>query len=74
MHHEPDKDRYTSDEEGTVVDKAAGELELTAVSKPSTRLLPHATVVLTNLEPLEKEAKPLKKIWFVKTMDNAHAP
>ena len=28
MHQEPDKDRYTFDEEGTVVDDAADELDL----------------------------------------------
>ena len=51
MHQDPDRDRYTSDEEGTVVDKAAKELELIAVSKRPARLLPHGTVVRTNLEP-----------------------
>ena len=74
MHHDPDRDRYTSDEEGTVVDNAADELELIAVSKRPTRLLPHCTVVRTNLEPSVQEATPLKKIWCVKLMDNAHAP
>ena len=53
MHQDPDRDRHTSDEEGTVVDNAADELELIAVSKRSTRLIPHATVVRTNLKPLE---------------------
>ena len=37
-HQDPDRDRYTSDEEGTVVDNAAYELELIAVSKRPTRL------------------------------------
>ena len=78
-----DPDRYTSDEDGTVVDHAANELELRAVSKrPSRELcrsvrpsrLPHATLVRTNLEPLDQQATPLKKIWCVKMMDNAHAP
>ena len=46
-HQDPDRDRYTSDEEGTVVDNAADELELIAVSKRPTRLLPHGTVVRT---------------------------
>ena len=32
MHRDPDRYRYTSDEEGTVVDNAADELELIAVS------------------------------------------
>ena len=73
-HQDPDRDRYTSDEEGTVVDNAADELELIAVSKRPTRLLPHGTVVRTNLEPSVQEAMPLKKIWCVKLMDNAHAP
>ena len=49
MHQDPNRDRYTSDEEGTVIDKAADELELIAVSKRPSRLLPHATVVRTNL-------------------------
>ena len=44
-HQDPDRDRYTSDEEGTIVDNAADELELIAVSKRPTILLPHATVV-----------------------------
>ena len=74
MHQDPDRDRYTSNEEGTVVDNAADEIELIAVSKLQTRLLPHATVVHTNLEPSVQEATPLKKIWCVKLMDDAHAP
>ena len=73
-HQDPDRDRYTSDEEGTVVDNAADELELIAVSKRPTRLLPHGTVVRTNLEPSVQEATPLKKIWCVKLMDDGHAP
>ena len=73
-HQDPDRDRYTSDEEGTVEDNAADELELIAVSKRPTRLLPHGTVVRTNLEPSVQEATPLKKIWCVKLMDDAHAP
>ena len=74
MHQDPDRDRYTSDEEGTVVDNAADELELIAVSKRATRLLPHGTVDRTNLEPSVQEATPLKKIWCVKLMDDAHSP
>ena len=62
MHQDPDRDRYTSDEEGTVVDNAADEFELTAVLKRPTRLLPHGTVARTNLEPSVQEATPLKKI------------
>ena len=73
-HQDPDRDRYTSDEEGTVVDNAADELDLIAVSKRPTRLLPHGTVVRTNLEPSVQEATPLKKIWCVKLMDDAHIP
>ena len=57
-----------------MVDNAADELELIAVSKRPTRLLPHGTVVRTNLEPSVQEATPLKKIWCVKLMDDAHAP
>ena len=74
MHQDPDRDRYTSDEEGTVVDNAADELELIAVSKRPTRLLPHGAVVRTNLEPSAQGATPLKKIWCVKLMNDAHAP
>ena len=74
MHQDPDKDRYTSDEEGTVVDNAADKLELIAVSKRPNRLLPHETVVRSNLEPSVQEATPLKNIWCVKLMDDAHAP
>ena len=73
-HQDPDRDRYTSDEVGTVVDNAADELELIAVSKRPTRLLPHGTVFRTNLKPSVQEATPLKKIWCVKLMDDAHAP
>ena len=52
MHQDPDRDRYNSDEECTVVDQAAEELELTAVSRRPNGLFPHATLVRTNLEPL----------------------
>ena len=45
-----------------------------AVSKLPTRLLPQAMVVRINLEPSVQEATPLKKIWCVKLMDDAHAP
>ena len=51
MHQNPDRDRYTSNEEGTVVDNSADELELIAVSNRPTRLLPHGTVIRTNLGP-----------------------
>ena len=74
MHEGPDRDRYTSDEEGTVVDNAADELELIAVSKRPNKLLPHGTVIRTNLEPSVQEAIPLKKIWCVKLNDDAHDP
>ena len=73
MHQDPDRDRYTSDGEATVVDNAADELELIAVSKLPTRLLPHAKVIRTNLEPSVQEATSLKKIWCVKLMDDAYA-
>ena len=63
MHQDPDIDRYTSDEKGPVVDHATDELELIAVSKRPNRIILHATVVRTNLEP---------KISCVKTMDDAH--
>ena len=74
MHQDPDRDIYTSDKEGTVVDNAADVLELIAASKRPNRLLPHATVVRTNLEPSVQEATTLKKIWCVKLMDESHAP
>ena len=74
MHQDQDRDRYTSDEEGTVIDNAADELEIIAVSKRPTKLLPHATVVRTNLEPSVQGATPLKKIWCVNLMDDALAP
>ena len=74
LHQYPDRDRCTSDEEGTVEDNAADALELIAVSKRPTRILPHGTVVRTNPEPSIQEATPLKKIWCVKLMDDAHAP
>ena len=74
MHQGPDRDRYTPDEEGTVVDNAAVELELRGVSKRPTSLLPHATVIHTNLEPSVQKVTPLKKIWCVKLMDDVHAP
>ena len=51
----------------TVVDNATDELELIAVSKRPTRSR-------TNLKPSLKEATPLKKIWCVNLMDDAHAP
>ena len=41
------------------------------MSKRPNRLLPHATVVRTNLEPSMQEATPLKKIWCVKLKDDA---
>ena len=72
MHQDPDRDTYTSDEKGTVVDNAADELELLAVLKRPTKMILHATVVRTNLEPLEQEATTLKK-WCVKMMDDAHS-
>ena len=56
------------------MDNAADELEMIAVSKCPTRLLPHGTVVRFNLEPSVQEATPLKKIRCVKLMDDAHAP
>ena len=34
----------------------------------------YTSVVRTNLEPYVQEATPLKKIWCVKLMDDAHAP
>ena len=74
LHQDPDRDMYTSDEEGTVVENAADELELKAMSKRPTRLIPHATVFRTNLKPSVQEATPLKKIWCVKLIDDAHAP
>ena len=71
MLQDPDRDRYSSDEEGTVNDNAADKLKIRAVTKRPTRLLPHATVVRPNLEPSMQKATPLKKIWCVKLMDDA---
>ena len=65
MHQDPERDRYTSDEKGTVVDKATDELAMIAVPKRTTRVLPHDTVVRTKLEPSVQEATPMKKIWCV---------
>ena len=49
MHQEPDRDRYTSEEEGRVIDNAADELEFLAVSKRSTRfLMPRSSVPTWN--------------------------
>ena len=45
----------SSEEEGAVVNYAADELELITVPKCSTRLLPHATVVRSNLELLDQK-------------------
>ena len=73
-HQEPDRDRYTSDRECSVINDATDELELIAVSKRQTRLLPHATGVRTNLEPSGQEATLLIKVWCVKLMDDAPAP
>ena len=65
MNQHPDSDRYTSDEEATVANHAADNLEMIAVSNYPTRLPPHATIVHANMEPLDKEATLLKKIWCV---------
>ena len=57
------------------MDNAADNLELIAVSKRPTRLLPHGTVVRTNLEPSVQEAKHLKKLCTCNKMTvDAHAP
>ena len=55
MHQDPDRDRYTSDEEGTVVDNAADELELIAVSKRPSRLLPHGTAICARSNTFEED-------------------
>ena len=73
MHQDSDRDSYTSDEESTAVENSADELELIAVTKRATRLIMHATIIRTNLEPLEQEATPSKMIWCVKLLDDAHA-
>ena len=72
MHQDQERDKYTSNEEGTVVDNATDELDLISVSKRPTRLLPHVKVLRNNLEPSVQEATPLKNIWCVKLMDDAH--
>ena len=61
MHQDPDRNLHNFDEEDTVLDNAADELDLIAVSKRPTRLLPHATVVSTNLEPTVQEATTSKR-------------
>ena len=71
MHQDPDRDRCNTDEEGTVVDNAADDLELIELMKRPTRLLSHATVVRTNLELSVYEATPLKKKWCVKLMEDS---
>ena len=42
--------------------------------KRPIKLFPQAMVFRTNLELLVQEAIPLKKIWCVNMMDDAHAP
>ena len=56
------------------MDNAADDLELIAVSKRPTRLVPHGTVVCTNLEPSVHEATTWKRTWCVKLMYDAHVP
>ena len=58
MHQDPDRDRYTCDEEGSLVGIAADELELISQSKLPTKLLPHSTLFRTNLEPSVQEKTP----------------
>ena len=74
MYQDPDNDRYTSDDGAIIFDHAADELDLIAVSKSPTRLLPHAAVVRTNLEHLEQKTTPLMKICCVMVMENANPP
>ena len=74
IHEDLDSDKYTSAERSTVVNQAADELELIAVSKRLTELFSHAAVVRTTLEALEQETESLQKIWCVKMMDDVHAP
>ena len=74
IHQDSDRDRCTPDEECIVVDHGADKLELIAVSKRQTRLLRYTSFVRTNIESLEQEATPLKKLCCVKLMDDAHAP
>ena len=75
VHQDPDRDIYTSDEEGTIVCHVVNELELTALSKRPTRLFPHTTVVRNILEPLGQEATTvLLKTRCIKMKDDAHAP
>ena len=74
LNQDPDSHRYTSNDDCTVVNNVADELQLIAVLKRPIRLLPHAAVVRTNLKYLEQEAAPSEKIRCVKMMDDAHAP
>ena len=55
MHQDPDRDRYTCNEESTVKDNAAYELELKAVSKRPTRLLPMVRSSITTWSHLCSE-------------------
>ena len=61
IHQDPDRNLHIFDEEDTVLDNAADELEFIAVSKRPTTLLPHAKVVSTNLEPTVQEATTSKR-------------
>ena len=67
MHQDPDRDRYTSDEEGTVVDNAADDLELIQINYTwyGRPYQPGAICVGSNS---------FGEDMVVKLMDDAHAP
>ena len=52
MHQDLNRDKYISYERLQIQHQAADQLELIKVSKHSTEMQPHATVVLTSLKHL----------------------
>ena len=65
VYQDPDSDRYLIPSE-RVFDNAADDLKTIALSKRSISLLPQKEVVRTDLQPFERETKPLAKIRCVK--------
>ena len=61
IHQDPDRDRYTSDEEGTVVDNAADELETDSSFKTPNQIAATWYGRPYHLEPSVQEATPLKR-------------
>ena len=73
VYQDPDSDRYLYPSE-IVFDNADDDLEMIAVSKCSTRLLPQKEAVRTDLQPFKEETDPLAKTWCVKMKNDAHQP